>query len=138
MYNKLLIDWQDEFNTNIKIIDEQHRGVISAINTLFFFKQEGQPIEVLMPALITLDQVTRNHFMTEENILLHSQYPHFKDHVKLHREMINMMEKKASEEECCENAEHLFTFLKEWWYDHIVVQDKKYMECVLKTIEKYE
>ncbi len=135
MLNDLLIEWQSDFNTGIKIIDEQHRGVISSINTLFFFKQEGQPLDVLKPALLTLDQTTRNHFMTEENILLHSQYPKFKEHVKLHREMISIMEEKASEEECCDNPEYLFSFLKEWWYDHIMIQDKKFIKCVLETID---
>lgn len=133
MNNELLIEWQQEFSTGIKIIDEQHRGVISAINTLFFFKQEGQPLEILRPALLTLDQFTRNHFMTEENVLLHTQYPHFKEHVTLHRLMLDKMEEVATEEECCENAEHLFTFLKDWWINHITVQDKKFISHVLKS-----
>lgn len=132
MNNELLIEWQQEFNTGIKIIDEQHHGVISAINTLFFFKQEGQPLEIMRPALLTLDQFTRNHFMTEENILLHTQYPHFKEHVTLHRLMLDKMEEVATEEECCENAEHVFAFLQEWWIDHITVQDKKFMPHVLE------
>lgn len=135
MKNEILIEWKSEYDTGIKIIDEQHRGVISAINTLFFFKQEGQPIEVLQPALETLDEFSRNHFMTEENILLHTQYPNLKEHVKLHRVMISMMEETATTEECCENAEHLFSFLTEWWITHITVQDKKYVPFVRENIE---
>lgn len=131
MNNELLIEWLEVYNTGIKIIDEQHRGIISAINTLFFFKQEGQPIEVLRPALITLDQFTRNHFMTEENILLHAQYPKFKEHVKMHRVMLEKMEETATEEECCEHAEQVFSFLEEWWIDHITIQDRKFIACVL-------
>lgn len=135
MNNVLLIEWKDDFVTEIKIIDDQHRGVISAINTLFFFKKEGQPIDVLRPALLTLDQFTRNHFMTEENILLHAQYPEFKEHVKLHRIMLQKMEELATEEECCENAEHLFSYLKDWWIDHITVHDKKFASHILKSFQ---
>lgn len=135
MNNELLIEWQEEYSTKIKIIDDQHRGVISAINTLFFFKQEGQPIDVLRPALITVDQFTRNHFMTEENILLHTQYPKLKEHVNLHRIMLLKMEEIATEEECCTNADHVFSFFNEWWIDHVSVQDKKFVDWVLKEIK---
>ena len=35
----LYITWKNEDELGIPIIDEQHRGVVTAINSLFYFMQ---------------------------------------------------------------------------------------------------
>jgi len=56
MKNILYIVWSDNNSVGIPIIDEQHRGIISTINSLHFFIQAGHGDEILKPTLIMLEQ----------------------------------------------------------------------------------
>ena len=38
MNNNVFIVWKNSNDCGINIIDEQHRGIVSTINTLFYFK----------------------------------------------------------------------------------------------------
>mgnify|MGYP002597985030 CR=1 FL=1 len=42
MNRPLYIVWSDAFDTGVAIIDEQHRGLVSLINTFFYHKGDAE------------------------------------------------------------------------------------------------
>ena len=71
----LYIVWNDKYHVGVPIIDEQHRGIVSAINTLFEFIRQGHGQEALKPTFLVLEQYTRLHFITEQRLLQEIEYP---------------------------------------------------------------
>ena len=63
MKNNLYIVWTDNNEVGYPIIDEQHRGIISIINTLHYFIQTGKGNEVIKPTMIMLEQYINYHFI---------------------------------------------------------------------------
>ncbi len=69
MQNILYIVWTEKNKVGIPIIDEQHRGIISTINSLHYFIQTGQGEQIIRPTLIMLEQYVDIHFKTEEALM---------------------------------------------------------------------
>jgi len=123
MNHPLYIIWTENNNTGIPIIDEQHRGIISTINSLHYFMQTGHGEEIIKPTLITLEQYIAIHFKTEEALLEAANYPALEEHMALHR----AWDEKAHLLSTHTDSSELLKFLKEWWMGHIRIEDKNYV-----------
>lgn len=66
----LFIKWDDDKLVGYTILDEQHRGLVATINSLFYFIQEGWELNSLKPTLLILEQYVTFHLKTEESILV--------------------------------------------------------------------
>jgi hemerythrin len=125
--SSLYIKWSQENELGIPIIDEQHRAAVATINSLFYFIQKKRGIAALRPTLSVLEQYTKIHFETEEELLKQSGYPDFEAHANLHRELESKSHEIMRQAIADEDASMALTFLKEWWLDHINKQDRKYL-----------
>jgi hemerythrin len=130
MKNTLYIIWSDNNNLDIPIIDEQHRGIVSTINTFHFFTQEGQGIDALKPTLVTLGQYITLHFKTEESLMKEAGYPGFNGHIQLHKELLKKTIDIAKTATLHNDTDAVLKFLREWWLGHINVEDRKYAPYV--------
>lgn len=131
----LYIKWDDGYNLGIPIIDEQHRGIVSTINTYHFFVVSGKAAAALKPTLITLDQYTKSHFITEEGLLEQTEYPEIESHKKLHENLSKKMIEIAREAAQEKDYDIVLTFLRKWWLDHIRKEDVKYALHVKGKLE---
>jgi hemerythrin len=122
----LYIVWNEDNNIGIPIIDEQHRGIISTINTFHYFILKKKDEEILDAIIITLEQYTKFHFITEEEIMENIKYPNIKEHIEFHESLAVKTKKISSDVKNENNPELLLKFLREWWLNHICVEDKKY------------
>ncbi|MCK5148330.1 hemerythrin family protein [bacterium] len=134
MHKMLYIIWSDKNKLDIPIIDEQHRGIISTINSLHYFIQIGHGAEILTPTLTMLAQYTKIHFKTEEALLAKAKYPAIEEHCALHKTLIEKIEKLSIEVSRDRDAGRVLIFLREWWLNHINKEDSKYV----LFIRKYE
>jgi hemerythrin len=130
MKHALYIVWNENNHLGIPIIDEQHRGIVSTINSLHYFIQEGKGLEALKSTLTILKEYTNIHFKTEEALMKNSAYPGFKSHVMLHKGLMEITQEAISYKE----PELALKFLKEWWIGHINKEDKKYAPYVKKEL----
>lgn len=130
MNSALYIAWNEKNETGIPIIDEQHRAIVSLINSLCFFKQENLAKVALTPTLTVLSQYSRIHFSTEESLLKKANYVDFDDHQLLHQNLLKETEIVRLRSEDENNPDILLEFLKNWWLNHINMEDRKYMEAV--------
>ncbi len=72
MENLLYIVWTDRNKVDIPILDEQHRGIVSTINSLHYFIRQGRRLDALDSTLVVLRQYTAIHFRTEEALMRES------------------------------------------------------------------
>ena len=93
MKNILYIVWSDNNKLGIPIIDEQHSGIISSINSLHYFIQTEHGDEIMQPTMIMLEQYIDIHFKTEEALMADVSYPALVEHINLHKEWIVKIKK---------------------------------------------
>jgi hemerythrin len=135
MKNMLYIVWRDESNLGIPIIDEQHRAIVTTINSLHYFIQEGRGLEALLPTFNILEQYTRIHFYTEEALMERADYTDLDKHIALHEELAKETKRIAREASSDKEPELALKFLKEWWLDHINGEDRHYAEAVKAVLK---
>lgn len=123
MSNTLYIIWQESFNQDDSILDEQHHALLATINSLHYFLQQGHALELLMPTVTILLNYFRFHNSTEEGILRAADYPELNEYIKDNERMI--IEFKALCRKAIEHKEPdlILQFLKNWWVSHMAVHD---------------
>lgn len=133
MQNKLIV-WTELHETGIPIIDEQHRGIVSTINSLFYFMRKQRDSEVILPTLVMLEQYTKVHFLTEESFLELTKYPGLEEHRGWHKAFADRAFRMSLQVRKTGDAHDLLGLLKEWWTDHINTKDRKYTPYVLQGL----
>ncbi|MDR0584459.1 MAG: bacteriohemerythrin [Treponema sp.] len=78
--------WEDSLNIGIEKIDEQHRQLFVALNSLIDAIEIGKGTEELKKALDFLINYTATHFADEEKIQMQYGFPDFEIHRRVHEE----------------------------------------------------
>jgi len=126
--HNLLIVWRPEYELKIPVVDEQHRGIVSIINSLFFGMQNKHGEKLLRPVIGMVKEYTRIHFNTEEMFLRQCGYPELEHHIALHHELIQSLERIDQKSLLEQDSYEFLAFLKEWWIDHICKKDREFLE----------
>lgn len=134
----LLIVWSDIHDTGIPIIDQQHRGIVSIINSLFFFMRHKQGNDILNATVTMIGQYTKIHFVTEEKLLKSTGYPDFEAHKRLHEQLINESTLVGGQSLRNQDPSEYLIFLRNWWLNHINKHDHEYVEHFRKINELSE
>jgi len=124
------IVWNDTSNLGIPVIDKQHRGLISTINSLYDAIKAGSGSAKVGQTLTLLKDYTESHFSTEEALLLEAKYPEMEKHIELHRNLTDTTKSMYNDVLINKEPDRVLQFLKQWWLDHINVQDRKYAPFV--------
>lgn len=132
----MLIVWNEMHRTGIPILDEQHRGIVSVINSLFWFMRGAQAIKVMLPTVTMIEQYTKIHFLAEEDLLRRSGWPKLEPHMRLHTKLIEHMLKVSQRVRESHDPTELLEFLKSWWTEHINEQDHLYIEHLREWVRK--
>jgi len=136
MNETLFIQWQKQNETGIRLIDEQHKGIVSIINSFYYLMGKNAGNKLLYSSISeTLKNYSRIHFITEERFLEASGYPDLPAHKELHKKLtleIDRIEYAAVQEN---DAQPLLAFLKNWWVQHINEEDMQYAK-VLRELGK--
>ena len=122
-----LIEWTDEYHTGVGVIDYQHRKLVDLINDLYEIgiKKEytGDILNVIFDELTNY---TEYHFSTEEELMRQVSYTKYDDHLVMHSNFINALEKYKKRFLNQEDViEELCEFLKKWLLGHILKEDKE-------------
>jgi len=130
MEHKLYIAWNDSYCIGIPIIDEQHRSIVSIINSIHYFVEKHRELDVLESIINMMLQYTVIHFTTEEAMLKEAGYPSIEEHIQLHKQLIKQLKAVSQEatQDC--DVEPLLKLLKAWWLNHINHEDRKYVPFV--------
>ncbi len=126
------LEWSDEFDTGIDLIDKQHRILFRAINLLGLALERGSDKELMDAIFETLADYTATHFADEERMFEAAGYPDAEEHRHTHRLfLVKMQDLKARFDAGGDNAREVMLFLVEWLRNHVLGTDRKYIPYVL-------
>ena len=125
-----LFSWNKEMSVDIALLDEDHQKIINMINKLYDAIIVGEGEDVLAEIFDMMSVYIHTHFESEAQLFKHIDYPEAAQHIELHEEL----SRKVAEARIKFNTAHDSTlptetmvFLKEWWTNHIMNHDMKYV-----------
>lgn len=130
------IEWSDDLNTNIEVIDSQHHRIVEYINQLYD-AQESNDKNAVNEVISDLVDYTVSHFSFEESLMEQAGYPFLVPHQKVHqlfvRRVTNFVERHEAGEDV---TDELLIVLRKWLINHIKSEDKDYIDVVSRNIQK--
>jgi hemerythrin len=132
MNHQVYIVWKHEYDLGIPIIDEQHRGIVTTINSLYYAMQNKYGESILKPAIEMVNEYTHIHFKTEESFLEKCGFPDLEQHQELHEEIRIKLPRVGKESLWNRDAHQFMEFLKNWWLGHICEKDRIFRDFLLK------
>lgn len=127
------IRWQRVFDTGIPKIDEQHKKLVGMINSLEQAHASGpdaadHEIGLVLRKLV---EYTQYHFAEEERVMEQISFAERKYHAERHKELMHHVAglfKKLKASGTVDVYE-LMSLLRDWFLDHIVLDDVKIGEA---------
>lgn len=131
------IQWSDRLLTGVEVIDKQHKELVDIINGMLdaIIKDEGR--EKIANTFIFLESYVSNHFSTEEELMIKTNYPEYALHTSQHIQFVERFHilKQRFEKEGI-NSDIVLTLnrhLVQWLVSHILRTDKRLGEHLTKT-----
>jgi len=122
--------WQDDLDTGIEEIDNQHKRIVEMINHLYDAEQKGDNNEI-REVLVDLVDYTQSHFSFEETLMEDAGYRFSKAHKRVHELFIRRVAEYRMRFESGENiVQELRDTLSRWLFNHIRNEDAAYTESV--------
>ena len=135
--NSELITWSHTLTCGIRLIDEQHKGLVVLINEMFQHVTDNQAQEHIYFSNVVheLIKYVKIHFATEEKIMHATKFAGYAQHKREHDYFICTVMEKVSDYNLKKHINlYSFTkFLKEWVLSHIAIRDKQYFEYLRMT-----
>jgi hemerythrin len=130
MAEKAAVMWNDAYSVGVKLIDDQHKGLIALTNELAKGCQKGgDEAEIyFMKAIQGAVKYVKIHFTTEEIIMERLHYPEFLIHKKEHEDFVAEVLRDVKEFEQGKKIVPMafVKYLQDWVLTHIAKSDKKY------------
>jgi len=108
-----------------ELLDAQHRVIMGYMSKIHGHLLAGKNVEVLVDRL---DSFCRLHFLEEEAVMEETGVPAIDEHKAQHALFVTHLENftgRYQGRSLTKNIEE-FTFLKDWFLEHIETFDKKY------------
>lgn len=126
-----LVNWEDSLSIGISEIDMQHKKLVDLINKLNDAMKSGKSKDVMGTIFNELINYTATHFKTEEKYFDQYKYEsseaHKIEHAKLVKEVQNL--KRDFESGKMGMSMDIMNFLVNWLKNHILISDRKYVQC---------
>ena len=127
--------WKARYNTNVPVIDGQHKLLLSYINKLHRGMQKGCDKKLLLEILDDLVGYAFTHFATEEIFFSRSAYPltsrHIEEHQKFRETVTQLRDAVLDDKAFIDIA--LLEYLKTWIVEHIQQMDVGFAPYVTGT-----
>lgn len=127
-----MFEWRNELATNIQIIDEQHKKLLSIGAQLYNLLKTvnyNDQYDEIMDLLHELKDYTIYHFKTEEDLL--DEYAGFRLHKAQHDSFVDKIEETLAMD-VDENQKiitnEMLVFIADWTINHIMKTDKLYID----------
>ncbi|HLO74892.1 MAG TPA: bacteriohemerythrin [Magnetospirillum sp.] len=124
-----LIDWSEQLSVHVVEFDDDHKRLISILNSLWEASEERRGHEVIDAILADLIDYTRTHFAREEEMFARWGYPGTDMHKQAHERLLATaasLHAKFRQEESESVADEVFEFLRDWLVKHILGDDALY------------
>lgn len=131
-----ILKWREIYATGVEEMDNQHKQLIKLVNSMYLVVRDQQELEDLDGVLEEMGNYAESHFNDEEQLLEQHGYDQLEQHKKSHgayREKMAEMSLELEKDRTVA-AKNIYGFLRTWWVDHIVDEDKKYGPTILEKM----
>ena len=136
------VSWSKSYSMGIKLIDDQHKGLIDFVNDLFNHStgKEDEERAYFKDVIQIAVSYAKTHFATEEKYMLATKFPNYAEHKKVHDEFILTVVKTVKDFESGKRLVlvNFAYFLKEWVLSHIAGMDVLYAQYFKKIAIRKE
>ncbi len=125
-----LVQWNPSFSVQVKEMDAQHQVLIEIVNQLHEAMRAGKGSQEIGAIVDQMIAYSQRHFQQEEQLLANQQYPGLLHQKGEHRAFIQKAQEfkqKAAQGQAALSVT-VSGYLKDWWTNHIQVEDKKYSQ----------
>jgi hemerythrin len=130
------VSWSDSYSMGVKLIDDQHKGLLDFVNDLFNHSTGNEEEErayfkeVINQAL----QYIKLHFQTEEKLMIMTKFSGYAEHKNKHDDFKLTVIKSVKDFDSGKRLvlEKFAYFLKDWVLTHIAIVDRQYAEYFKK------
>jgi len=137
------LEWNDnKMSIGIKLIDEQHKELLKIINKLSTSINENSQRKDILIIVNELIGYASYHFTVEEELFNKFNYKDSEEHKKEHslfvkkfRSIKNKIsnDKVYLKKSAIEISGEVFQYIVDWFLNHVVGSDKKYVELFKKN-----
>ena len=130
--------WTEDLNTGIPAVDEQHKRIINYLNQLDDLEkhEDAAKLEILLDSMLDFCVTC---FSMEEDLMEQAKYPFFKAHRMMHETCMRRFSDIRARALKKENTiPELRALLEGYLKDHVMVQDKDYVEAIRKFLKANE
>jgi len=124
------IEWTEDLNTDIEVIDSQHHRIVEYINQLADISDSNDRDQV-EKVLGELVDYTLSHFAFEESLMEDANYSFINGHKRVHQLFVKRVGDFQQRFKMGENITlELLAMLKSWLINHIRSDDNDYVKTV--------
>ncbi len=91
------MEWTQDLSVGVTQIDDQHKELISRMNSFFDVMKSGNKEQEILRMLDFLSDYVVTHFRDEEKLQLSCHYPKYQEHRQLHKEFIDDVTKMRTD-----------------------------------------
>jgi hemerythrin len=125
------LEWQERFSVHVQEMDRHHKKLLEYFAELEKEMQSSNAERQSGVILKALADYAEFHFAEEERLMRSMNYPELASHLNQHlyftdqvREMFEQLQSGMLP------PQSLLSFLKDWFVNHILMEDKKYGEMM--------
>jgi hemerythrin len=131
----LPLEWTQDMCVGVPALDEQHQHILSLLNELIAAYTSEDAFDEVADKLALFSRRVHEHFLDEEKVQANIAYPDLERHRGEHRAYntrVTWLHRRtiASDEAL---PHELLEFLRDWWEEHILVEDTKYRDFLEST-----
>ncbi|AKC85782.1 bacteriohemerythrin [Pseudoxanthomonas suwonensis] len=132
-----LLLWQDDLDTGIEVIDDQHRRIVSMVNQLHQARTGASPW-VVGEVIDELVDYTLSHFAFEEELMEEAGYPFCAAHRRAHEVFTRRVGEYRLRYQAGEDVvDELESLLSRWLFNHIRNDDRAYSRQVRRHLDRF-
>ena len=128
-YGKDLLVWDEQLHSVGKEdFDTHHRVIFDLINEMCEFQDQEQFNIEFRNILTRSIEYFKFHLKQEEEWLAKINYPDYREHCNFHKEYILNISKFyiSFTQNKFPDINKFIQYQKEWWFNHICIEDMKY------------
>jgi len=124
--------WNEKFSVSVETMDAQHKLFLKLLNNLDDEIQRENGDEIVETAISRLFNYAMFHFRAEEEILLKCGFPEVEAHRREHVFFVKQVKEMEASHQGGSRVPlgGVVSFLRDWFFHHITIEDKKYSEFV--------
>ena len=127
-----IIEWKDEYNTGIPLVDDAHRELVELINQLYEHLQAGHSGATVVDFLGELYATIKTHFVEEEEIMDSLKYDELDQHSNEHEQLLDEICQIMFDYQdgVVEDVQSLVERLDKWFSVHFRTQDARLQQFI--------